>query len=104
MTDWSTDPELLQLIERLEPLLADLKRLAAEGRPPDLSDAPLIDSYIVSAMPVTVLIGHITGHPHLSGAVSHTSQLVLAAPQEGWARTLSRYYRLGRPGGTGPPN
>ena len=104
MTDWSKDPELLRLIERLEPLLADLKRLTTDGRPPDLSDSPLIDHYIVSTTPVTVLVGHITGHPFVRGPVSHTSQVMVAAAEEGWARTLSRFYRLGRPGGTGPPN
>ena len=72
------------------------------GAVPDLSaleTAPCIERWcgvVVEDLPV--LVGVVTGHPRLrEGARTVTSPLVRIAPSEGWARTFSRYYRLGRP-------
>ncbi|WP_338390857.1 DUF6634 family protein [Rhodobacter capsulatus] len=71
----------------------------AMPEPSALATAPRIDRWcgaVVEDLPV--LIGVVTSHPRLrEGARTMTSPLVRIAPQEGWARTLSRYYRLGRP-------
>ena len=37
-----------------------------------------------------------TDHPLLGNASIHTSQLIAIDPEAGWARTTSRWYRLGR--------
>ena len=43
------------------------------------------------------LIGYVSGHPILrEGARVRTSALIRIEPQEGWARTWSRHYRLGK--------
>lgn len=67
--------------------------------PSTLADAPRIDRWcgaIVDELPV--LVGVVTGHPRLRhGARCITSPLVRIEPDKGWARTFSRYYRLGRP-------
>ena len=46
------------------------------------------------------LLGDIQGHPLLRGPRIETSELWAFAPELGWARTMSRFYRLGRPHGT----
>ncbi len=48
-----------------------------------------------------MLCGAVAGHPILSGTgrVITTSPLHLLDPVQGWARTYSRLYRLGRPAG-----
>jgi hypothetical protein len=46
-------------------------------------------------------VGRMTGHPTCVGSLSITSGLWVLAPEFGWARTLSRFYRLGRPHGAG---
>lgn len=86
-------------IARLERLLADLKGIR-DGVAPnaaDLASAPIIDHYIIGARPAPCLGGHVIGHPKVDGNASVTSELWVFAPVLGWARTLSRFYRLGRP-------
>lgn len=67
--------------------------------PSTLADAPRIDRWcgaVVDDLPI--LVGVVTGHPRLrQGARCTTSPLVRIEPDEGWARTFSRFYRLGRP-------
>lgn len=87
----------------MERLLADIKRIR-DGIGPnaaDLANAPLITNYGVGVRHIPCLIGHVTGHPHMRGAVSITSDLWAYAPELGWARTLSRFYVLGKPVGPG---
>lgn len=43
-----------------------------------------------------MLQGVVSGHPHIKdGALVATSPLVVLAHDKTWARTLSRFYRLG---------
>lgn len=90
-------------IARLENLLCDLRRLA-EGRLPSsdsLAMAPLIDGWAEAVRTVTCLIGRMHGHPTCRGSLSVTTDVWVWAPELGWARTMSRFYRLGRPQGAG---
>lgn len=84
---------------RLEALAADLRRLG-EGVAPtaaDLASAPLLERWRETDVALTRLVGLCSGHPLLpNGPVSTTEVWVLNAA-DGWARTLSRYYRLGEP-------
>ena len=86
-------------IARLERLLSDLKRVKAgeAPTPQDLAEAPLLDDYRLASGRVPCLTGEVTGHPRLGDTTVLTTDLWLYAPSLGWARTLSRYYRLGKP-------
>ena len=86
-------------IARHETLLADLRNIAA-GRLPieaELGTAPLLDLWTMGTAPVPILVGDVHGHPLLRGPVIRTTDIQVFAPELGWARTLSRFYRLGRP-------
>ena len=90
--------QLQRTIQKLQMLLDDLVAVG-EGELPDqqrLQDAPLIDNWQLATRQAVCLRGEISGHP-LLGHAAHgmTSDLWLLAPQRGFARTLSRYYRLG---------
>jgi len=64
-----------------------------------LADAPRIDRWCAAVVDdLPVLLGVVTGHPLLREcARTMTSPLIRIALDKGWARTFSRYYRLGRP-------
>ncbi|SCZ46809.1 DUF6634 family protein, partial [Afifella marina] len=85
-------------VARMEGLAADLRAIH-EGRiptPQDLSDAPLIDRWTFVPISTSALMGHVTGHPRLGARKVLTSAVWVGAPDFGFVRTLSRYYRLGR--------
>lgn len=78
-----------------------LTRLAS-GAPPDeaeLEAAPLIDEWTLTIDDqCLILVGIVRGHPRIEdGQTIATSPVVWVAGDRGSARTLSRWYRLGRP-------
>jgi len=80
--------------------LADaLDRLAANrGRPSaaDLAGAPVLDCWQPTTRWAPALIGLATGHPRIgAGRATVTSELFAVDTTASWARTWSRYYRLG---------
>jgi hypothetical protein len=86
-------------LARLEQLAADLD-LIANGELPSadrLSSAPLLDAWRADFRPVPCLVGTCTDHPRLRGPLIFTTDVWAIAPDFGWARTLSRFYRLGEP-------
>lgn len=91
---------LNSLQDSLTSLLSDIRDLRAGEipRPMDLSAAPAIDHWSYGHIPARCIVGSVRGHSILGNrARVHTSQLVLLDPENGWARTWSRYYRLGAP-------
>ncbi|ABS65069.1 hypothetical protein Plav_3470 [Parvibaculum lavamentivorans DS-1] len=86
-------------LARLKELCVDLEWLRAGVLPSfeDLEDAPFIDDYSFVQRGVVALQGKVTGHPLLGATTAMTSDLCVFAPDLGWARTLSRFYRLGSP-------
>lgn len=85
-------------IDAARRLADDLDRLLACGRPTaaDLAGAPVIDHWQPAVRPDHALIGFVTGHPTVrSGRPAVTSSLYAIDPVAGWARTWSRFYRLG---------
>lgn len=87
-------------IERLLRLVTDLQAIR-DGRGPTaatLSDAPILDHWTPWVRPARCLAGYATDHPLLPGTGRPivTSDLWVLAEDQGWARTLSRWYRLGR--------
>ncbi len=93
-------------IARLESLIADLRRLRRLDLPTaeQPEGAPIIDDYELGARLDRCLTGMVWGHPRLGNRPAVTTGLWAWAPELGWARTLSRYYRLGRPGNAGRPS
>jgi hypothetical protein len=85
---------------RLRALADDRDRLEL-GRPVSpilLQKAPLLEDRVPAVTPQGVqLIGHVTGHPLLGDRAISTSAVWFADRDGAWARTLSRFYRLGPP-------
>lgn len=96
------DHRLLTLeIERLLRLASDLKAIRDNSGPTPsvLEDAPLLGNWERGGRPASCLFGNVCDHPMLLGMGRPivTSDLWALAPDQGWARTLSRWYRLGLP-------
>lgn len=91
------DAEAARTLETLENLVTDLKAIQAGTSPTraELEYAPLLDLYRLQPYMTFCLSGRVTGHPLLGDTQIHTSQLWAFNSKEGWARTFSRYYRLG---------
>lgn len=99
LTARGLSPSIDLYVNRCERLLADLQAIRSGIGPTDadLAMAPIIDFYQKSYVPVPCLVGHVRGHPRLPDGPARTSDIWVAAQEEGWVRTLSRYYRLGLP-------
>ncbi|KAB2662651.1 hypothetical protein F9K91_21410 [Brucella tritici] len=93
--------EQLELeIRMLKALVDDLQRIL-EGDYPDeqlLTNSPAITSWKLSARRATCLEGVLFEHPRLRQIVPHgiTSELWLLDLDRNYARTFSRFYRLGQ--------
>jgi len=93
-------------IERLEDLTAALEIASYTILPFPLEDmlakacrrAPILDEWRYAVRPVPCLVGLSTGHPRLPGERRSimTSELFLISEELGWARSYSRWYRLGQ--------
>ncbi|WP_420024058.1 DUF6634 family protein (plasmid) [Cereibacter azotoformans] len=74
---------------------------AAEARPTkaDLADAPGLDHWrpVLTLGGVPLLWGRVSRHPRLGDALITTSPLIALDRDAGWARTFSRWYKLGVP-------
>jgi hypothetical protein len=86
-------------ITRLERLTADLRSLAANSMPTaeQLAGAPVLHAWQIITRPVACLAGMGLGHPRLPPGPVVTTDLWAIDPTAGWARTLSRRYRLKTP-------
>jgi hypothetical protein len=90
-------------VNRLARLLADMEGIR-QGIPPDRlagGDAPILDRWMLGLKTAPYLAGLSTGHPLLPGQnrMIGTSAVWMMSEDRTWARTLSRWYRLGRPFG-----
>jgi hypothetical protein len=93
-------PAFDSLLGKLDSIVGDMKAIR-EGRSPlELGgpDAPLLDHWEPRVGTSLFLVGLSTGHPKFVGEdrLISTSQLFLVSENQAWARTLSRWYRLGR--------
>lgn len=97
---FGNDEVLDREISRLERLLVDLRHIRIYGVPDEVSlqAAPILDRWSRSFTTALCLVGSSTGHPILSGTDRYiaTSDLCVISERGSWARTRSRYYRLGR--------
>jgi hypothetical protein len=83
--------------DRLRELAADIEAIEDGAAPTeeDLLNAPNLTGWARLPQQVPVIAGVVAGHPQLDGFMI-TSQ-VFASDGRSWARTLSRWYRLGAP-------
>ncbi|MDZ4312091.1 MAG: DUF6634 family protein [Cypionkella sp.] len=83
----------------LEKILASFATAEAGPTEADLAAAPTLDNWrpFVSKRGGVILWGMVSGHPRLSIGPMTTSQLLWICRDEQWARTASRWYRLGQP-------
>lgn len=91
-------PYLRRLARKYRSLAEDLERIS-EGLHPDVSalgEAPILSTWRVFIAPIPHLEGFVVGHPKIDdGAMCITSELITFDPFAGYARTRSRFYRLG---------
>lgn len=90
-------PDLARLAHVHRRLADDLDRIARGEHPEanDLQDAPLLMEWKVYLAPIPHLTGIVLGHPYIpDGHTCRTSELFTFDPTAGYARTLSRFYRL----------
>jgi hypothetical protein len=89
---------LAPLCRELEMLTNDLRNLN-QGTPlseRELQACPLLDQWSFSFLPAPCLMGAVYQHPTLGTRPHiHTSELVVIDPSKRWARTWSKFYRLG---------
>ncbi len=92
-------------LRKLSCLVADMPAISNGVHPEELIGAqtPLLDQWALARRPAPCLVGASTGHPKLVGCNRQivTSDLWLRSGDLTWARTLSRWYRLGRPADEG---
>lgn len=85
--------------EILEAGLREATRIAEGFKPgeAELADAPLLIDWAVEPLfdGLVRLVGQVRGHPLIPDGWITTSPLLTADERAGWARTVSRYYRLG---------
>lgn len=90
-----SDP--VALVAKLRALADDIERLAMFRPREVLDDAPVLDDWRVTTRQVTALSGIVTSHPILGlRRAIITSEVYAFNPRAKWARTYSRYYRLGK--------
>lgn len=85
------------ILREIATLLPGLEAITQGGpRPADLETAPRLDHWChVARGPVPALAGIVAGHPVLQDTDMVTSQVLWRDTAGGWARTRSRWYRLG---------
>lgn len=85
------------LAEKLERLAVDIRSIA-DGTGPtadELAQAPVLLNWQKVRVAETALQGLVLDHPKIGTGAITTSLVFWFNPDEGWVRTLSRYYRLG---------
>ena len=89
------------LIEKFRSAQTDLRRLGEGWRPSeaDLEDAVGLEHWMPAVDPLNglpILMGESIGHPILGDRFITTSPVLWISEDRTIARTLSRWYRLGR--------
>ncbi|GJE81993.1 DUF6634 family protein [Methylorubrum thiocyanatum] len=85
--------------DRLRDLADELRAIRDETAPTnrDLAHVPRIEDWTAGTREVRVLTGRVYGHPEIADGRRIVTSDLYASDGATWARTLSRYYRLGRP-------
>jgi hypothetical protein len=94
--------DLTNTLGNLERLHSDLSRIRNGEGPTDeeLKSAPILNRWQAGFRFSPCVFGQVFGHPILGDQRTiHTSELFAIDTLMGWARTWSRFYRLGMPNG-----
>lgn len=93
------DPATLELARRVQALSRDLDLIRQLKAPTilDYSDAPLLENWTIGQRAELAIVGDVSRHPGRPDGRIVTSGLYFMDPRAGYARTLSRWYRLGSP-------
>lgn len=88
-----------ELTHHLHLCLAAIRAAEAGPTPAELAHAPLMETWCVlpSREGAPVLWGKVIDHPRIGTTMISTSRLVSLSPEQGHARCLSRWFRLGMP-------
>ncbi len=91
---------LAAMADRLSALAADLRAISGGRLPEELvqGSVPTLNQWSPTVRPSVCLEGLVGGHPVLVGhdRAIRTSELWHFDEEAGWARTYSRWYRLGQ--------
>lgn len=86
------------LAATLRALADDIERISMFQPREELVDAPVLDDWKLTRRPAPALTGSVMSHPVLgSQSPIVTSELFAFSRRGKWARTLNRFYVLGRP-------
>lgn len=96
------DPGVREIARRIHSLSDHLRRLESGAGPTadELAAAPILTDWRLGQRQEPALVGFAIGHPRLGNRPVLTSPLYLLDRDRGYARTLSRLYRLGEPAPT----
>ncbi len=89
----------IEVMRRMRAMCDDLDAVLA-GLPPSeklLADAPVLQEWRKVSYSALCLAGFVSGHPTIRSGPLVSSQLYMVDPEQKWARTMSRFYRLGTP-------
>ncbi|ANK77431.1 hypothetical protein FA04_32905 (plasmid) [Ensifer adhaerens] len=87
--------------DTLARLAHDIRQASSEKFTPTLlANAPILDEFALVYSSALGLSGIVSGHPRISdGHRCVTTQVFYLDVEQGVARTVNRWYRLGRPHG-----
>lgn len=91
------DPRVRRTSALVQALARDLRRLE-QNIPPSIEqmiEAPVLDDWLLTYRFEPALVGTVTGHPVVANGPAMTSGLFYLDQEARFARTLSRFYRLG---------
>jgi hypothetical protein len=91
-------PSLTRRARKYRSLADDLERIARGQHPTDvdLSSVPHLSDWQLYPLPLPYMLGTVVGHPIIEdGQICRTSEIVTFDPMTVYARTYSRFYRLG---------
>ena len=100
-------PDEREAGDRLRDLADELQGIRDEVKPTpeDLQGAPRLERWRATTRQVRVLTGDVHGHPNFPDGRRITTSDLYASDGRNWARTLSRYFALGKPDpGAGRPD
>lgn len=91
------DLDLQTATHKLDLLSRDLARIRSGVEPSTeaLAEMPLLDQWDIRFIQCPILIGQVSGHPKISDGPVMTTDLWLIQDGLQWARTYSRFYKLG---------
>ena len=97
--DQARAPDEREAGDRLRDLADELQGIQDQVKPAaeDLEGAPRLERWRASTRQVRVLTGEVHGHPNFADGRRITTSDLYATDGRRWARTLSRYFVLGRP-------